>query len=154
MKPELMFRMVLLLVLTTGFSTAEVSGQALPKLKPVDARAILAVLSAQQSAWNQGDIEAFMNGYWESDSLMFSGKTGIVYGYENTLKRYKAGYPDRRAMGQLTFTILHMVAHGKTSAQVVGRWHLDREDGDLEGYFTLLWRKIDGEWVIVADHTS
>lgn len=154
MKREWKYRILLLLTLLPGFAAASLQAQTLPKLRPADERAILAVLSAQQTAWNQGDIETFMNGYWESDSLMFTGKTGIVYGYQNTLKRYRAGYPDRRAMGQLTFTILHVVAMSKTSAQVVGRWHLDREDGDLEGYFTLLWRKIDGEWVIVADHTS
>lgn len=129
-------------------------GQSLPSLSASDTEKIMEIMETQQNSWNEGDIEAFMNGYWESDSLMFVGKSGVTYGYQNTYRRYQQGYPDRRAMGTLTFDILHVTALGKKSALMIGKWHLAREDGDLEGHFSLTWRKIRGEWVIVADHSS
>lgn len=117
-------------------------------------QAIRQVLEEQQAAWNRADLEGFMQGYWQSDSLMFIGKNGLKYGWENTLKGYQKGYPDAKAMGTLTFGIQKVeVTRGKT-AFVVGSWHLAREAGDLQGYFTLYWKKIKGKWVIVADHSS
>lgn len=112
------------------------------------------IMQRQESCWNRGDLECFMNGYWESDSLMFIGKDKIHFGYENTLKRYQTAYPDKDAMGHLSFTFIHMEPQGKNSFYVVGKYHLKRTIGDLEGHFTLLWKKIDGEWLIVADHSS
>lgn len=127
---------------------------SLPEVKDSDREAILAVMADQESSWNAGDIQSFMNGYWESDSLMFVGKSGITYGYQNTYRRYQQGYPDQRTMGSLTFEILHLSSLGKKSALMIGKWHLKREDGDIGGHFSLTWRKIGGEWVIVVDHTS
>jgi len=126
----------------------------LPEIKEADRTKILKVMADQESSWNEGDIDSFMNGYWESDSLMFVGKSGVTYGYQNTYRRYQQGYPDQRSMGNLTFEILHLTSLGKKTALMVGKWHLKREDGDLGGHFTLTWRKIEGEWVIVVDHTS
>lgn len=128
--------------------------QALPEVPLRDKADMFEIMQTQQDSWNAGDIEAFMNGYWESDSLMFVGKSGITYGYHNTFRRYQQGYPDRRAMGTLTFEIDHLASLGKKSALMIGRWRLVREDGDLGGFFSLTWRKIRGEWVIVVDHTS
>lgn len=130
------------------------SQASLPVLKESDRTEILKVMADQESSWNAGDIQSFMNGYWESDSLMFVGKTGVTYGYHNTYRRYQQGYPDQRTMGTLTFEILHLTSLGKKSAFMIGKWHLKREDGDIGGHFTLTWRKIEGEWVIVADHSS
>lgn len=115
---------------------------------------ILATMARQEACWNQGDLECFMNGYWESDSLKFIGKSGITYGWQATLDRYKRGYPDRAAMGKLTFDILHVEKISGKSVMVVGKWELKREEDTPGGHFSLLWKKINGEWVIVADHSS
>ena len=112
------------------------------------------ILMRQQNCWNQGDLNCFMNGYWESDSLMFIGKDQIYQGYQNTLQRYIDAYPDGEAMGTLTFTFKSFQPLGENAYFVVGAYHLARTIGDLSGHFTLLWRNIEGEWVIVADHSS
>jgi hypothetical protein len=120
-----------------------------------DEQQILSILDAQSKAWNTGNIDQFMKGYWQSDSLMFIGSSGITYGYDATLKNYYKRYPDRDAMGQLTFTILKLNRISNDSYFVIGKWFLKREkNGDIGGHFTLLWKKIKGEWVIVADHSS
>jgi hypothetical protein len=120
-----------------------------------DEQQILSILDAQSKSWNEGKIDQFMKGYWQSDSLMFIGSSGITYGYDATLKNYYKRYPDRDAMGQLTFTILKLNRISNDSYFVIGKWFLMREkNGDVGGHFTLLWKKIKGEWVIVADHSS
>ncbi len=116
--------------------------------------AIRALLDKQTAAWNRGDLEGFMEGYWKNDSLMFIGKSGITYGWQKTLDNYKKGYPDRTAMGTLTFTLIELKPLSKKYFSVVGKWHLKRTIGDLSGHYTLLLKKIKGEWVIVADHSS
>jgi ketosteroid isomerase-like protein len=119
-----------------------------------DEKAVLKILDVQTAAWNRGDVEAFMKGYWENDSLMFIGKSGVTYGWTNTLNNYKKGYPDTAAMGKLDFTIIKTAQLSKEFCHVVGKWHLKRSIGDLAGHFTLLFRKINGHWVIVEDHSS
>lgn len=120
-----------------------------------DRKLVLATLDRQTADWNAGNIDAFMHGYWESDSLMFVGKNGVTYGYENTYRGYLKRYPDRATMGTLKFDILNVSFPGKGVAFVVGKWHLTRpEAGDVGGHYTLLWRKIKGKWLIVCDHTS
>lgn len=122
--------------------------------KAQDKKAILSVLETQRLAWNRGDWEAYMQGYWHSDSLLFVGKSGPKYGWQTTLDNYKKGYPDKAAMGQLDFDILKVHLLDKTNAFVLGAWHLKREQDAPGGYFTLLLRKIKGEWKVVADHSS
>jgi hypothetical protein len=112
------------------------------------------LLDQQSAAWNKGDIEGFMKGYWKNDSLMFIGKKGITYGWQNTLDNYKKSYPGKEAMGQLRFTIIQIRSLSNEYQQVTGQWTLQRSIGNLEGYFTLLVRKIKGQWVIVVDHSS
>jgi ketosteroid isomerase-like protein len=130
-------------------------GNALMAQSAADRANILATLARQTTDWNTGNIAAFMNGYWESDSLMFVGKNGVTYGYQNTYQGYLRRYPDRATMGTLKFDILHLSFPAKGAAFVVGKWHLTRpEAGDVGGHYTLLWRKIKGKWVIVCDHTS
>lgn len=121
-----------------------------------DKTMIMRVLSNQQKAWNDGRIEDFMNGYWQSDSLVFIGKKGITKGWQQTLDNYKKSYPDKVSMGELELTIIAVALLSKTSAHVVGKWHLKRElsKGDLEGHFTLLFKKMNKRWVIVSDHSS
>ncbi|MBK9451778.1 MAG: DUF4440 domain-containing protein [Bacteroidetes bacterium] len=123
-------------------------------IKPKDKSAILEIMASQEMSWNKGDLEGFMNGYWRSDSLRFIGKSGITYGWQPTLANYQRSYPDKAAMGKLKFTILRVESLGKGVAHVTGAWLLTREKDAPQGYFTLLWRKINGEWVIVADHSS
>jgi ketosteroid isomerase-like protein len=115
---------------------------------------IRALLQKQTEAWNRGDIEGFMEGYWKNDSLMFIGKSGITYGWQQTLDNYKRGYPDKTAMGQLTFTLIEMKSLSKKYFSVVGKWHLKRTIGDIGGHYTLLMKKIKGKWVVVSDHSS
>lgn len=119
-----------------------------------DKQAILKVMNDQQTAWNNGDIDAFMQGYWKSDSLVFVGKTAPLYGWQSTIDRYKKVYPDKDNMGQLTFGIIKLDILDSDNAFMLGSWHLDRKSGPVGGYFTLWFRKINGEWKIVCDHTS
>jgi ketosteroid isomerase-like protein len=119
-----------------------------------DVTAIRKVLEQQQQDWNSGNLEAFMQGYWKSDSLKFISSRGINYGWQATLDGYKKGYPTTEAMGKLTFTIISIEKLSKKSAIVIGKWHLQRTKDEPQGHFTLLWKKTEGRWVIVADHTS
>ncbi|NDF98593.1 MAG: nuclear transport factor 2 family protein [Chitinophagia bacterium] len=117
-------------------------------------QAIRTLLNQQTTAWNRGDLEGFMQGYWKNDSLCFIGKSGVTYGWHNTLANYKKGYPDTTAMGKLQFTILHVQLLSKTYAHVIGKWHLTRSIGNVQGHFTLLLRRLNGQWQIVSDHSS
>jgi hypothetical protein len=120
-----------------------------------DKKQILDILDRQTKAWNEGKVDEFMIGYWESDSLMYIGKSGVTYGYKSTLERYKKNYPDKSTMGMLKFDIIKVNFISKDACFVVGKWHLTRpEKGDVGGHYTLLWRKMKGNWVIVADHSS
>ena len=119
-----------------------------------DERAILNILENQTAAWNRGDTEGFMKGYYENDSLMFIGKSGVTYGWKNTLANYRKGYPDTASMGKLSFNILQVKRLSKDYFFVVGQWNLKRTVGDIGGHYTLLFRKIKGKWVIIADHSS
>lgn len=142
MRPTLLFLFLLCIL------NASVNAQSKPET------VLRNLLDQQSAAWNKGDIEGFMKGYWKSDSLMFIGKKGITYGWQNTLDNYKKSYPGKEAMGQLKFTIIQIRDLSKEYQQVTGKWALQRNMGNLEGYFTLLVRKIRGQWVIIADHSS
>ena len=116
---------------------------------------IYQTMSRQADDWNQGNISSFMNGYWESDSLMFVGKSGVTYGYKATYENYMKRYPDRPTMGTLKFDFINLSFPQQDVAFLVGKFYLTRpEKGDASGFYTLLWRKIKGKWVIVCDHTS
>lgn len=119
-----------------------------------DKARIVAVLSSQSEAWNRGSIEDYMQGYWNNDSLVFVGKSGPTYGYRRTLENYKKSYSDTTKMGKLYFDILQVKALSKECYFVLGKWSLKRTIGDVGGCFTLIFRKIKGEWLIVADHSS
>lgn len=119
-----------------------------------DEQAIRQLLATQNAAWNRGDIDSFMKGYWENDSLMFIGKSGVTYGWTNTLNNYKKGYPDKANMGELTFTLVQVKKLSKKYYHVTGKWFLKRSVGDVGGHFTLLFRKMKGHWAIISDHSS
>ncbi|MBS1783699.1 MAG: DUF4440 domain-containing protein [Bacteroidetes bacterium] len=120
-----------------------------------DESAINKVLQTQVSAWNAGDIIGYMNdGYWQNDSLVFIGKSGATFGFDSTLQRYKRSYPDQEKMGQLSFSALSFRRLSKDYYFVIGQWHLTRKAGNLQGAFSLLFKKMLGKWRIVADHSS
>lgn len=119
-----------------------------------DRAAITKILEAQQSNWNKGDVDAFLEGYWHSPELTFSGSGGIARGWNGVLARYRKSYPDRAAMGQLDFSGLEFHFLGKDAALVLGHWHLARAQGDVGGVFSLVWQRFPEGWRIVHDHTS
>ena len=119
-----------------------------------DQGAIRKILDRQQSAWNQGNLDAFLEGYWHSPDLTFSGSGGIARGWDSVLARYKKNYPDRAAMGQLDFSGLEFRFLGKDAALVLGHWHLTRAQGDVGGVFSLVWQRFPEGWRIIHDHTS
>lgn len=121
----------------------------------IDARpAITKVLLDQQAAWNRGDIEAFMEGYLKTEELSFVGSKGVTKGWDATLANYKRGYPDKAAMGELIFDIISIDQLSNDAAFMIGKYTLKREKDEPSGYFTLLWKKIKGNWVIAVDQTS
>lgn len=122
--------------------------------KPNAAKKVAENMKKQEQAWNAFDIEGFMKFYWNNDSLKFIGSKGITFGWKNTLENYKKGYPNQDAMGQLTFTNYSIEILGKDAVYVIGKWHLKKKDKDVGGFYTLLWKKMNKEWVIVCDHTS
>ncbi|OGU55658.1 MAG: hypothetical protein A2V66_10300 [Ignavibacteria bacterium RBG_13_36_8] len=115
---------------------------------------IISVLKEQEQAWNEGNIEKFMESYVRSDSLHFASGGSVSYGWQTTLERYKRGYPDRSVMGKLIYSNLEVTVISKDAALVFGKWELNRENDKPWGLFTLLFRKIGDGWRIVADHTS
>jgi hypothetical protein len=119
-----------------------------------DEGAIRKLMDDQSQAWNRGSLDDFMKGYWENDSLEFIGKNGISYGYAQALGNYKKNYDSPDKMGQLSFTLLELKKLSPEYYFITGKWFLKRNAGDVGGIFTLLFRKIGGHWVIIADHTS
>jgi ketosteroid isomerase-like protein len=114
---------------------------------------VIDLMKEQEAAWNKADIRGFMHHYWNSDSLKFIGGKGVTYGWQKTLDNYLRSYPSKEMMGELSFTILEATALSGEAVYVVGKWDL-KKDKPAGGYFTLLWRKKEGRWVIVSDHTS
>lgn len=128
-----------------------------PKLTPkyIDSSfaSIKQVMKQQEIDWNNGDLEGFMEGYWKSDSLKFIGSRGINKGWQATLDSYKKGYPDKKTMGTLQFEVIKLEALSPTVCHMIGRYTLIRENDKPSGVFTLVWKLIDGKWVIVIDQT-
>ncbi len=125
-----------------------------PIIQASDETAIRDVLSAQQAAWNRGDIETFMEGYWKSDDLRFASGGNVVYGWQGTIERYRTRYADRAAMGQLSFEGVEVELLSSDAAIVHGAWALDRADDRPSGLYTLVFRKFGEDWLIVSDTTT
>ena len=119
---------------------------------------IVSVMREAEAGWNAGDLEQYMDCYRRSDSLRFAGGATVSTGWETVLANYQRTYPDRAAMGRLTFSDLDVTLLADDAAMVFGRWRLDREGEAIEdapyGLFTLLLRRLDAGWRIVHDHTS
>jgi uncharacterized protein (TIGR02246 family) len=119
-----------------------------------DEAAIRKILREQTESWNKGDLDDFMKGYWKSDSLMFIGSGGVTYGYQNTLNNYKKNYSNADKMGKLEFTLLKVQRLSPEYYFVVGKWQLTRNAGNVGGHYDLVFRKINGQWFIISDHSS
>ena len=114
---------------------------------------IISIMKSQEDAWNKGQLEQYMAGYWQSEKLQFVGKNGIKYGWQATLDNYQQSYPTKEAMGQLKFDILTIETTTQT-AFVLGKWTLQKEKQDVTGFYTLYWKKINDQWKIIIDHSS
>lgn len=143
-----------LLTVYGGLAEERPSNTSQAETRNADREAINGVLKDQQGAWNRGDVDAFLTGYWRSPELTFSGSSGVSRGWDGVRARYKKTYPDRAAMGDLDFSELEFRFLGPNAALVLGKWHLKRETGDIGGVFTLVWQRFPDGWKIIHDHTS
>jgi len=115
---------------------------------------IKALLSAQQAAWNRGDLDAFMDGYVRSDDLRFASDGEITYGWRTTLRHYQERYPDRATMGRLRLHGIVVTVLAHDAAIAFGHWELARESDRPHGLFTLTLKRTDDGWRIFQYHTS
>lgn len=143
-------------VLLTGIliGLTFISSLAEIKISEKEKSDINLLLEKQVNAWNEGNLEKFMETYWNSEKLSFVGSRGPTYGWQATLANYKKGYPNKAAMGKLKFTILNLSKIDKKTVLVIGKFELTREMGNLSGHYTLVIQKIKNEWLIVSDHSS
>jgi len=116
-----------------------------------DKKTILSIMKSQEKAWSKNNIEAFMEGYWKSDSLKFYGSSGLKYGWQSTLNGYKKRYPTKDHTGTLRFKINDISQINSASYFVMGKYHLVRNIGNADGIFMIIFKKINGEWKIIAD---
>ncbi|MBI4811734.1 MAG: DUF4440 domain-containing protein [Ignavibacteriales bacterium] len=115
---------------------------------------IRSVLMKQQDAWNKGDIEGYMEGYWKSDSLLFTSGGNIQRGWNATYEKYKKSYDTKAKMGKLDFSKLEIILLSEESAWIFGYWELKREKDNPKGVFTLILKKFKDDWKVIHDHTS
>ena len=129
--------------------------EALPATEPADSveKELEQIVHKQSEAWNKGDIAEFMNAYWNDERLTFSSSGKTQRGWKATYDNYKINYPDRETMGKLTFTELETQELSPTAMLMLGTWQLERAS-PVGGNFSLVWKRIDGKWLIVHDHTS
>lgn len=142
---------ILLLLLVFAFSLTSFAADT---GNPKEIQSIKSVMEKQTAAWNIGDIDGFMRGYWNSPSLVFVSGDNVTRGWQQTTDRYKKSYDTRAKMGVLTFSELEVNVLGKDSAVVLGRWKVAHEPKDSQGRFTLIFRKFKDGWKIIHDHTS
>lgn len=142
--------MKILFLLIVFIAASELNAQ---RLSDNDKANILKALEDQRICWNNGDLAGYMEGYWKSDSTRFIGKSGIQYGWKATFEAYKKGYPDKEAMGILTFRVISLEPMNETTVFMIGKWDLDLKE-KVSGYFSLIWKKVDAKWVIATDHSS
>jgi ketosteroid isomerase-like protein len=139
------------------FVVAAILGPTMLAAEPPKATAIAeieGVLRAQQEAWNRGDINEFMNGYWRSEETVFVSGDDVTRGWQKVLDRYKRKYSDRATMGALAFSNLEITPLGNDSAVALGTWKLKRAGDTPHGRFTLIFRRFPDGWRIIHDHTS
>lgn len=148
MKPLKLIFLLVLMVSLNGYTQKETSNYEASK------KEITNMMLQQAKDWSEGNLEAFMEGYIKSDSLKFVGRSGITYGWKNTLENYKKGYPTKEHTGTLTFNLLEFDQLADDVFLVIGEYHLKRKVGDADGLFSIILKHIDGAWKIIADHSS
>ncbi len=142
-------------LLLTILMILTVSGFAFAQSKDEKAKmAIQKVMDEQIIAWNKGDVEGFMQGYWKSEELIFVSGDNVRRGWQTVTDNYKKSYNTREKMGVLSFTGLEITILGKDSAKVLGSWKVEHKPKDDQGKFTLIFRKFKEGWRIIHDHTS
>ncbi len=142
---------LLLLVLCLFLGSVNIAAQT---KNAKAAAAVRGVMDAQVAAWNTGDIDGFMKGYWNSPELVFVSGDTVTKGWQPTIDRYKKRYDSRAKMGTLTFSDLEIEVLSKDTAKVLGSWSVAREADNPKGKFTLIFRKFKDGWRIIHDHTS
>lgn len=143
-KPTLKFLFLLIISITNGQSV----------LLDSDKNEIISVLKSQENFWNKGNIEGFMQGYVKSDNLVFNGSSGPFYGWDSVKDRYMKTYPSKEKMGILNFKIQNISLITSNVAQLLGQFILTYPKNEVSGYFTLVFIKSKGKWLIISDHTS
>ena len=128
------------------------NGQSI--LSESDKNEIISVLKKQEKFWNKGDIDGFMQGYVKSDHLVFNGSKGPFYGWDSVKDRYIKTYPSKEEMGKLNFKIQNISLISSNVAQLLGQFYLTYPKKEVSGYFTLVFIKSKGRWLILSDHTS
>jgi len=119
-----------------------------------DVKEIELVLKQSAIDWSNGDLERYMDAYWNSPDLKFIGSRGVTYGWQQTLDNYRKGYPTKEHTGTLTFDIIHIDFLATNVYSVIGKYHLERSVGEANGIFTLVFKEINGQWKIVVDHSE
>jgi len=119
-----------------------------------DIKAINKVLKKQRIAWSNNDIEGYMKGYWKSESLKFYGTNGVTSGWEDTFDHYLEAYPTKDHTGKLSFRINDITNINDGAYYVLGEYHIKRDLGNADGIFMLVFKKINGEWKIIADTST
>jgi len=143
-KSILRFLFLLIINITNGQSVLSV----------LDKNEIVSVLKEQEKFWNKGNIQGFMQGYVKSDNLVFNGSSGPFYGWDSVKDRYIKTYPSKEKMGILNFKIQNISLITSNIAQVLGQFILTYPKNEVSGYFTLVFIKSKGKWLILSDHTS
>jgi hypothetical protein len=116
---------------------------------------IINQLEQQRLAWNEGNLEKYMEAYLQSDSLMFITRRGITRGWKQTLAQYRKSYPDKTSMGKLEFSEINIIYLSENKILMLGKWQLEFVSKvSSGGYFSLYWVKTDSGWRIAIDHTS
>lgn len=151
---RLIFVLFVSAIAFAGWLALPTIGSPSEAISPQDRAAIEGVIANQQKDWNEGNVDAFLKGYWHSEELTFSGSQGISRGWDGVRERYNEGYPDRQSMGKLDFSGLEFRSLGPNSALVLGQWHLTREKGNVGGVFSLVFQSFPEGWKISHDHTS
>ena len=144
----------LILIILSSCTMKKPENTSIVKQDPVEIMAIKKVLDTQQECWNNGDIDGFMEGYWNSEELIFTSLNyKPAFGWKNTIDRYKSSYPTKESMGELKFEFLDLKLISKNTASLKGKWELIRESDNPNGLFWLDLQKFDKKWLITKDST-